>query len=320
MAITTTQILAGVKRRISMPASQVLLTDEDILAFTDSIVMSKVVPLMESTNQDFFVTTLDVPLVADESEYDIPYRTVGRALREIKIKSVSSPLGVRNLTKIEIEEIQFYLNNSVATGFYIKGDRIRVVPDVSASYTGDSALEIWYRLAPSQLIKMDQAATVTVITPDILLDTVDITVDLLPDTITVLTPIDFIQARSGNRVYSIDVTPIGTSTTSISFNLSDLPPDLRVGDYIALSGYAPVVTMVPNEAYPYIETATSIRCLNSISDYEGASKLQPDENSEYSALLKLIEPRVTGEPTVIMNRNGLVRGNKWGFRRLMYGL
>lgn len=318
MAITTTQILEAVKRRVTIPTSQELISDQDILAFGDDIMQSQIVPLLESTNQDFFVTRANILIVAGQSEYDIPYRTVGRALREIKMRWANTPLGVCNLTKIEIEEIQYYIQNSGILGFYILGDRIRLVPDVSDAYVDDNILELWYRLAPSKLILPEECCVIQSWVEDPILETTEITVDAVPDTITTSTEIDFIQARSGNRVYEIDKLPIGTTLNTLTFNTVDVPLELRVGDYIALSGQAPVATMIPNEAFPYLVTMISKYCLNSISDYEGMKMLDKDEKMQYDNLLKLVEPRVTGEPTVILNRTGLVRGNKWGQRRFLY--
>lgn len=313
MAITTDSLLDGVKRRISMPANQVLLENSDILAMADAVMRAKIVPLFESTNQEFFVTSTNVALVASQSEYDIPYRAVGRALRDIKIKdSATDETNIRNLTQIAITDIELVLGNSNVSAFYFKGDRIHLVPSVSSA-TQTDVLEIWYKVVPSTLVESSAAATVVSV------GATDITVDATPSTITNLTPIDFIQAKSGSRIYSMDVTPTATTSTTISFSASDIPSDLTAGDYISLAGTAPAITMIPNEAYSLIESLVAKRALKAIGDFEGAKAVDEDIREEEKGLLKIIEPRIDGEPTVIVNRTGLVRGNKFGQRRWFYG-
>lgn len=313
MAITADQLLAGVKRRISVPSNQVLLDNEDILAMADAVIRAKIVPLFESANQDFFVTYSNVALVASQSEYDIPYRAVGRGLRDLKIKdSATDETNIRNLAKIDISDIELALGNSDVSAFYFKGDRIHLVPSVSSA-TQTDVLEVWYKVVPSTLIESSSAATVVTV------GATDITVNATPSGITNLTPVDFIQAKSGSRIYSMDVTPTATTSTTISFSADDVPSDLTAGDYIALAGTAPVVTMIPNEAYSLIESLVAKRALKAIGDFEGAKAVDEEIRDEEKGLLKIIEPRIDGEPTVIVNRSGLVRGNKFGQRRWFYG-
>ena len=313
MAILADDLLSGVKRRISIPSNQVLLQDSDMLAIADAIIASKLVPLFESVNQEYFVTRTNVPLVASVSEYDIPYRSVGRGLRDLKIKdSVTDQTYNRSLAKIAIEDIELVLGNSSTSGFYFIGDRIRLVPDVSSNIQSD-ILEMWYRISPSRLVQTSEVSTVVSVG-----DT-DIIVNSVPSTITTLTPIDFVQGRSGNRIYSTDITPTAAAGTTISFASGDIPDDLSAGDYISLAGYAPVATMIPNEAYSLLESLISKRCLKAIGDFEGARELSEDISDEQKGLLKLIEPRIEGEPTVIVNRDGLVRGGRAGQRRWFYG-
>lgn len=313
MAILADDLLEGVKRRISMPQSQVLLDDDDILKFADDVIKSKIVPLYESTAQEFFVTSTQITLVASTSEYDIPYRAIGRALREIKLINTSDTTDIRNLAKVAIEDIQLFINESQVSAFYFKGDRVHLVPDVPSSVSA-TALEVWYRLAPNKLVASDEVATVVSID-----SATSITVDAVPSSFTSSTPLDFIQAKSGNRIYDIDITPTSAGSTSIAFTSGDIPDDLEVGDYIALAGYSPVVNLISDDAYPYIESCVSKRCLKAISDYEGAKELDEDIADEKKSLLMLLEPRVDGEPTIIINRTGLVRGNKFSQRRWLYG-
>lgn len=314
MSITADYIVAQLKVRVTLPASQVLLEDEDFLTLADAVVQSGLIPLLESTNGDFFVTSSDVSLVASQSEYDIPYRAIGRAMREIKLKETATPTNIRNLIKVEIEDKDYYgVGDSSICGFYFKGDRLRLVPDVPSTLTVAQQLEIWHRLAPNKLTLLENVCTVVSATSTI------VTVDAVPSTITASTPIDFIQGRAGCRIYSIDKTPTAAGATTLTFATGVIPSDLTAGDYIALAGYSPVLNMIPNECYPYFESLLAKRVLKAIGDYEGSKELNEDIKDEKAGLLLILEPRIDGEPTVINNRTGLVRGNKGSQRRWFRG-
>lgn len=311
MAMTSDRLLAGVKRRITIPSRQSLLTNEDILAFADDIISSRIVPVVESSNQEFFIRLVDVPLVASQSIYSIPYRAVGRALRELKMQDSNN--NIRNVALIQLEDAQLFTQSSLTLGFYFYGDKIHLVPDVPSSLTQDQTLKLWYRLPPSNLIEVSDAALVTGVSGD------DVTVSVVPDAIVNGAVIDFIQGRSGSTIYEIDQTITNVNGTTISFGAGVVPDDLTAGDYISIAQTSPVINFIPNECYSLIESLTAYRVLTSIGDFEGANVLKEDISSEEKNVKMLLEPRIDGEPTIIINRYGLVRGNKFAQRSWLYG-
>ena len=72
MAVTTDEVLAGVKRRAVVPTNQVTLDDDDIIKLIDDVIKVHVVPMVDSANGEFFVTSETTNLVAAQSKYDIP--------------------------------------------------------------------------------------------------------------------------------------------------------------------------------------------------------------------------------------------------------
>ncbi len=311
MAITSDRLLNGVKRRVTIPARQSLLDDADILAFADDIISSRVVPLVESVNQEYFVTVADTPLVAGQSLYSIPYRAVGRALRELKMQD--SNTNIRNIALIALEDAQLFTQSTLTLGFYFLGDKIKLVPDVPSSISVDQTLKMWYRLAPSNLVTVSSAALVGSVSGD------DVVCVNVPSTLMNGVSVDFIQGRSGNTIYSTDKNIINVNGTTLTFSPGDVPTDLVAGDYISLSQTSPVINFIPNECYSYIESQTAYRTLTAIGDFDGANILQADISVEEKNIKMLLEPRIDGEPTIIVNRFGLVRGNKFAQRSWLYG-
>lgn len=315
MAILADNILSGVKRRCVLPSNQVLLQDADILVLADDIVKIKIIPLLESVNQEYFVTTQDVTIVANQSVYPIPYRAMGRALREIKLVDANG--NVRNIAEINIEDAHSYSASANILGFYFIGDQIRLVPDVPSTLSIAMSIRFWYRLPPNSLCASTSSALITSVTAT------TVGVNVVPSNLVNGSIIDFIQGQSGNSIYAFDKTLTSISGSTFTFGAGVIPATapniLQAGDYVSLAQTSPVLNFIPNEVSPYLETLISKRVLKAIGDFDGANILNDDIKEEKEDLLKLLEPRSDGEAIIIINRQSLVRGNKFAQRRWLYG-
>lgn len=301
MAITTSRLLAGVRRRIIVPENQNLISNADILAMADDCIKGYIIPDLESVRQDFQVTYEDTAIVANQDLYNIPYRATGRGLRDLKI--FDSANNFRNLVKIPLEEAHGYSNsNGKPFGFYFEGDQIKIVPSPVSS---GETLRIYYYCAISELVEESAVARVVTIASNV------VTVNSTPSTMTTGTLIDFIQGKQGNRIFSKDVAIDSVTSSSITFTTAALVPSaLAALDYIALAGQSPVV-QIPQECYPYLETVLCRRVLQSIGDNEAYQIMEKEFQMERSNFLKLIEPRIDGEATKIINRRGLLRSKRF---------
>jgi hypothetical protein len=316
MAINSDYLLAGVKRRITDPQHQNRLQNADILAFADQIVQAEIIPIMESCQQDFFITYTETPLVSGQSEYKIPYRAVGRNLREIKMRNTGdfTNSAWRNIPLISIENAYQYYTWSSIAGFYFKGDRIQLVPNVQTGSSPNAFLGIWWRLPPNKLVEFDLTAEVVSIAGNV------VTVDGVPGDIEAGTLVDFNQSQSGCSILAYDVPVQATSQTTITFASADLiPTDLVPGDFINLAGTSYVLNSVPNECYPLLETLTCRRAAQAIADYENLRVLDADAKIERENFKKIIEPRIDGEPTIIINPRSIARSWKFNQRTWLYG-
>jgi hypothetical protein len=317
MAITSTYLIEGVKRRITDPQHQNRLKNGDILAFADQIIQAEIIPIMESAQQDFFVTYSETPIVSGQSEYDIPYRAIGRNFRELKIRNSGDSVNTnfwRNVPLISIENAYIYYTWSNIAGFYFKGDKIRLVPDVQSGAYANSILAMWWRLPPNKLVEFDQVAQVVSVASNV------VTVDGVPGDIEAGSTIDFVQGKSGCSIISYDVPVASTSSTTITFATADeVPSELVAGDYICVAGQSYVVNFIPNECYPLLETLTCRRAAQAIADYENLKILDFDAKTERENFKKLIEPRIDGEPTIIVNPRSITRSWKFNQRTWLYG-
>jgi hypothetical protein len=169
---------------------------------------------------------------------------------------------------------------------------------------------MWYELMPSKLTTTDKAGQIVAI------GTSDVTVSQKPSALQVGTLCDIVAGQAGHSCKMLDSAITNIDNNVIHF--ASLPSNVAVGDYVTVAGYSPVMQL-PDECYPYLETETCYRLLQSISDYEGAKFLQADIEVELKNLKMLLEPRIQGEATKIIPRMGLARGArsrwKWGFLR-----
>lgn len=312
MTITVDSFLSRLKRRITMPSSQSLLDDDQMLEMADDVMRERIVPTIMSVNQNFFMYPYTETLVAEEAQYTIPYRAIGRGLRELQIRNGTSDTDpVANLTLINMEDAHFYGGPGSPTGFYFMGmDKVVLVPrPISANFE----LLGWYNLQPSTFVPTSDAALVSSISDDV------VTCSNVPSSFVAGSVIDFVQGYSGCSILSMDVEITNVSGTQITFAADDVPSTLVAGDYISLKQTTPVL-QIPDEAVPLLEVWTAERVLYAISDFEGADKLAQRAIDIKENCLTVLAPRIEGEPTKIVNRNGLLRGKGFntGNRRLGY--
>ena len=160
MAITTDKLLAGIKRRAVIPSNQVLFDDSSMIEVINDVIKSHVIPLVDSVNGEYFVTSELTAIVAGQSNYKIPNRAIGRALRDLKLKDTNSG-DVRNVPYISPADEHLYSDTADRYGHFFKGDEIHLVPAVPSSLSSSESLEIWYKLRPSSLVKLTNAAKVS---------------------------------------------------------------------------------------------------------------------------------------------------------------
>ena len=309
MTVTSDRFLQGLKRRITIPANQPLMTDQNFLDLANDVIRDRMVPLFLSTNQNYFVTYVDLPMTQGVKKYPIHYRAVGRALRDLKLKYNLDNIRMVDMRLIALEDEHLFINQTLPTGFYFSGDSIMVVPEPNAS---TYIMRQFFNLQPNRMVTMDQAAKVVAIAGNVL------TVDAIPTAMIAPLKVDFIQGKAGCSTISYDVTLQGAASNQLTFASADDVAGVEVGDYVALAQETPVMQL-PDEAQQLLETATADRVLYAIGDYEGSAAMQKDAKLQEANLLKIIQPRIEGEQTKIINRNGLLRGRGYNYWRVRGG-
>lgn len=308
MTTTVDSFLAKTKRRVTVPSNQVLLDNDNMLSMADDVTREQMVPLIMSVNQNYFVVETEIPVVTDQTVYDIPYRAIGRGLRDLKMQQGSDLNAISSMSLIALEDAHRFGNNAnPPLYFYFRGDKIILAPTPQSS---DYTMLCWYNLQPSRYVETTAAALVTSITGD------TVTCATVPSTMVAGVDVDFVQGRSGCSILDMDVEISSVSGNDIVFATDAVPTGLAAGDYISLAGTSPVIQM-PDEAVPLLECWTAERICYAIGDFDGAQILVNRAQKIEENLKKVLTPRIEGAQTKIVNRSGLLRGqgfNSWRYR------
>lgn len=126
--------------------------------------------------------------------------------------------------------------------------------------------------------------------------------------------IDFLKTGGGHRTYAIDVEIQSVSTETMEFLTTDIPDDLKVGDYVCLA-HECIIPQIPSELHPGLAERTCARILSALGDSEGLNQVNSKIQEIQVREGNLIDNRVEGAPQKITARNSMLRYGKMGIRR-----
>lgn len=309
--LNSTDLVASIKRRASIPINQNTFTDEDLLQMANEEMMIGVVPSVLQVHEEFFVSVSDTALEPNKSNYSIPSRAIGNRLRQLSYKDNNGNLF--EMTRIQPETM--YDNQTSATTnviyrFFVRGTDIILTPSVGPSITGSLEFSIFLR--PNQLVKLNRTGVITNI------DTLTgvISLSALPTVFDLNQQYDFIKINSPHKILSYDINPVAIDliTKTITFDPADLPSELAVGDTVNLAGET-YVPNIPTDLHVVLAHRVATRCLEALGDTQGLQNANAKlQEMEYKTA-GVIDNRVEGSPQKIVNRNNLLRSGKLGRRR-----
>ncbi len=289
MSYTTSDLLDSIKRRSFAPAGQTTFTDAELLAMADEETQTTLLPDIMTAREEFFVTSYDYSITANQVAYAIPARSVGMQVRDVHV--VDGTTVIPDFPRIEPERITSGQPGTPG-GFYIKSNSVCLFPTPSAT---SRTLRLYFPLRPSSLIDAADAAVVSAINGTI------VTVTTIPASWVTGNSFDLIKQDGGQECLSIDLTSTLVSGTAIT--LPSVPDGLRVGDYIALAGQSPLIQLPPDYRL-VLAQAVAVAILEGMSQ-PGAEGARKQLEKMRERVLKLIQPRTPGEARVLVP-------NTWG--------
>ncbi len=293
---TTTEFLTSVRMRGSIPTTtntNNVNNTTNLLAMATEELHIKLLPLIMSVREEFYVANKDHTVTASQAGYAIPSRASGMVLRDV--------LWIEGTTITALLPVDPETITTTATGtpdgYYLEHNNVVLYPTPS---TTSGTLRLRYFMRPSRLAATTACAQVATIDSG----TNTVTVSSIPSSWGTGTIVDFISANVPYSCHAIDQTISNVASTTITF--SSLPTNLAVGDWIALAEYTPI-PQIPHEFQPVLSQMTVVKALEAIGDREGAAKaekaLTDPENGMIASCLKLITPRVQGTPKKVIRRS-----------------
>lgn len=288
-------LLASIKLRAAVPISQISFEDTDLLRFAQEEIELKIVPSILAVKEEFYVRTVEIPLVANQNSYEIPYRAIGNKVRSVFYQQ--RPGTLINLALIPIELISNYQTNTFPyqfSGFFLENDHITLVPQIGSNPTGSLVLR--YYLKPNTLVEMNRAVYIRSI--DRTSGVIEVSngatdANTVPSNINMNSLVDFIRAKPINKTYDFDVSPVSINATAgtITFNPDDIPEGLEVGDWICSAGET-VIPQVPSDLHVMVAQAVACRVLESLSDTQALQNATAKLQEMEQKLLNVIDTRV----------------------------
>ena len=300
MAWNTGDLVNSVKRTASIPAAQSTFSDQDILDIANEQMQSYIVPLITSQREDYFVTSIDVPLVVGTVSYRLPTRSVGQSLRQVYL--VNAAGHVVNFPRISREDLE-----GASRGFYLEGNVLTIVIDDAAKVTQlGVSLRMMYHQRPNTMVMSGQAGVITAITTGS--GTFTLRVASRPGSFAGSALYDLARGRPGFENLSIDLgaTPSGSAVAPSMDFTGTVPADLVVGDTMCLSGEC-IFPQIPLEVHPLLYQRTAVKCLESLGDEEHMQSAVSALSRMEADAVKMLAPRVAGNIERIVNRGSIFR-------------
>jgi hypothetical protein len=281
MPFDTTRLIDQIKLKGALPEGR--FDDDEILDVAYDVMLHNVAPWCISNREEYFVYSTTTSITSGQAAYPLPSRSLGMALREVKVIEANR---VKDLIRMDLEEIRT-TQTGTPREFYIQNNELYLYPTPGST---QHTLQQYYFLRPSKLVPVTEGAVVSAI------DTGTNTLTISgPATWTTSNTFDIVQAKSGYKIYSdgMDLTASAVSTSSIT--LSSLPANIAVGDYVNLAEES-CFPFIPTEAHGLLVHATVGELLESIGDREGFTIAEGRVAKIKKDLEALFRKRIQGAP------------------------
>lgn len=300
------ELIENIKRRCSVPTSQLTYTDEDFALLANDELQGSVVPLIMSTREEYFVDFIDIATPAS-GEIELPEHAVGSKLRSVAFVQQTSPLVLSNLPRLDLDVVAGvgFANYQTLAGFYVQGNTLVLYPNTSVPV--GTMIRLYYYKRTLVLTDPSSYGQVTAV------DTNSNTIQLsfVPSNWTVGTKLNSVSSTPNFEATNEDTTIVTLSAPSIILSSVE---GISVGDYVSELGYS-AIPQVPIEAHQYLAQLTAVKCLEGLGDRTGMEAAQAKADQLKKSLLVMISQRIDGSVKKIVNPSGGLRINGGLWRR-----
>jgi hypothetical protein len=299
---TADKLVSDIQMLGLFPDSQVLLTNDNLLALMNFQMSAELVPLIDSAAEEFFVHYDDVPYDQTQKVFNIPERAVGSKLRDLVFVDVNSnEIAIPRLRPEDLKVgYRYGIGYNIGLyGFFVKDQTVQLYLGNPSGINSYPTLRLKFFRRPSQLIPQNQAGLIT----DINFGTKEVTVTALPPGWVDTNTFDFVKGIPHFTSKGDDLAVTDIAGNTLTF-VDALPTDLVKGDWIALAGESPI-PQVPYDAFSLLTQLTVLKGLEANRDSEGmknALTMLPQIKQNF---LQIITPRVDGSVIKVTGRSNI---------------
>lgn len=297
MTITTTDLLAKVRRRAGLPPSGGW-TDADLLDFATSELRRKLAPWLAALREEYGLLYRDDSVGVGVATIRIAPAALGDGPREVRwIRSDGS---FKHLTRLTLEQStpvsQPIQNYADPVWYTVEGEYLRLTPPCNTAGT----LRQYFIRRPPALVLPSACARITA-----LVDSNTVTVSAtVPSTFTAGTLVDIVRGNSPYDAHTLSATLTNATTgTTVDFAVP-YPSSVAVGDYVSLAGEACVAPLT-DELCEVLVTATCAAAQEALSNQNQATRFRAAVEADLASLTSSHSPRVPGSLVRITPLRGL---------------
>lgn len=312
MFLNTEDLVASAKRSEFFPISQSTFTDpDDLIAFGNEELQTKLVPMILSEREDYFLTYLDTVLVDKVNHYAMPERAIGNALKDVFYLPNSATPDVRyTLPKSQVHDAHAWSTTATTpAGFFLQGDEVVLIP-TPGSLSGTERLRQYYLMRPNRLVPTSYCGKITASSVNGTQITFTVNTDLtasgLPQAVG--SKLDFLRGSSPFRTPVIDSVCQGITSTSITVNLVDVQDEgsntmPQVGDFIC-PAQTTCIPMLPSEFHSILSEMICFRALKALGMVQKLEVVAQNIKDMLQGAMKMMSNRVESEVDVIFDSSG----------------
>ena len=281
--ITSDDLIESVTRGASIPIYQPRFSREAILALADEEIESKIIPLIKSLRQDYFLFQQSQNTVANQNSYQIPHRAIGGTILDLTYDSNS------------LKHIDPSQATQSASGdphsFYFLQDSVVLYPTPSSAKT----LLFTYELAPGKLVETSECVQASVVS------STSITSSSIPSSFLANVEVDFIKGNGQCASLTLEKSVSNVSSTNVDFAADTIPNSFEVGDWVCLAGES-CVLQIPKETRPLLALAVQTRIFEAIGDESMIQLTDRKLKEKLEQVRTVLTPRIKFESQVIIGR------------------
>ncbi len=287
-----------------MPSVQALFSDSDLLTIMTFEMASKIIPLIDNQQEEYFVTVRDIPFDQAVTVYDIPSRTVAGKLRSVSFLSPGPNVAEVRVPRLRPEDIMSNVNatglaiNPALWGFYVQNNKL--VMYLNSTNGGNSNfqyLRLRFVRQPNNLVLSSACGRVTLVSGN------NVTVSNIPGTFTTAQTYDFISNTPNFDALQDDAVCTAINTLTMTF--SSVPAGLQVGDWVCLSGQSPIPQIPYFPGFQLLLQLAAAKCLEVHGDVQGFNVAMSQAADMKAFFISVITPRVDANQIRLTTPNSI---------------